>query len=253
MPDFCANIDTLFTEYPFLERCRAAKEAGFSAVEFTLPADVGLGELGDAVAYKGLKPALLEMPEAEAAFAFLKAMKNEFLASFERLLHVADFIECRQVFIPGKFIEDDKFDSERDSFIQALSAAGKMAKKEGVKILIGSKNPTENQGFYPASTLEILEILDELNDDKTFGFLYDVYHAQMAEGGLSNTLESLAELITHIRIAGVPMREEPDVGEVNYGYLFSLLEAGGYTGQISCAYTPRLKTQDGLKWMQSYL
>ena len=76
MVSFCADIDRLFVELPFLERCKAAREAGFSSVEFTLPDNVGLGELGDAVAYKGLKVAAMTMPEKDAASAFSKKTKN---------------------------------------------------------------------------------------------------------------------------------------------------------------------------------
>ena len=253
MTDFSADIDLLFGELPFTDRCRAAKNSGFSAVEFTMPDNVPLGELGDAAAYEGLKTSVIQMPEDKAALAFSKPMKKDFLAAFENLADKADFLECRKILIPGKILEEDEFDDARDAFVSALHAATGKAKKYGIKILIGFKNGVENPGFYPASTLEVLEILDELNDDKAFGYLYDVYHAQCTEGGLSNTLESLSSLISHVRIAGVPMHEEPDTGEVNYDYLLSLLDAAGYDGYVGCSYTPRLKTADGLKWMKKYL
>ncbi|KAG9341535.1 hypothetical protein JZ751_019040 [Albula glossodonta] len=43
----------------------------------------------------------------------------------------------------------------------------------------------------------------------------------------------------HVQIAQVPERNEPDSpGEVNYSYLFSLLERLGYQGYIGCEYKP---------------
>ena len=69
MVSFCADIDRLFAEIPFLERCKAAKDNGFASVEFTLPGDVGLGQLGDAAAYKGLKVMVITMPADQAALA----------------------------------------------------------------------------------------------------------------------------------------------------------------------------------------
>ena len=122
-----------------------------------------------------------------------------------------------------------------------------------MKILLGFKNPQELPDTYPSSTLEVLELLDELNDDKAFAYLFDVFQAQMCEGGLSDTIESLISLIGHIRIAGAPMGEEPDTGEINYDYLLSLLEMQGYQGHIGCSYTPRLTTAEGLKWMKKYV
>lgn len=253
MPEFSADIDLLFTELPFTDRCRAAKDSGFSAVEFVLPSDISLGDLGDAAAYGGLKTALLEMPAAQSDLAFSKSMKREFLEAFDRLTDTADFLECRQIYIPGKPLEEETFDEAREAFVAALHAAAPKAKRAGVKILLGFRNGVETAGFYPASTLEVLELMDELNDDKAFAYLYDVYQAQCTEGGLSNTLESLSSLIAHVRIAGVPLHEEPDTGEIDYSFLLSLLDASGYDGYVGCSYTPRLKTADGLKWMRKYL
>lgn len=43
----------------------------------------------------------------------------------------------------------------------------------------------------------------------------------------------------HIQIAQVPGRNEPDsAGELNFPYLFSLLEEMGYQGYIGCEYKP---------------
>lgn len=253
MTTFCAHIDYLFTDLPFLERCKAAWDAGFPSVEFVFPKDVGLGALGDAAAYKGLKVAVLEMPEEEAGLAFNKKMKAAFLESVDRMIDVADFLECKKIHISGKVLDGQNFEEAREAFISALHAAAPKVKQADMQILLGFHNTTDTPEFFPASTLDVLMILEDLDDDRAFSYLYDVYHAQTVEGGLSNTLESLTSLISHIRIAGVPMREEPDTGEVDYNYLLSLLEMNGYQGQISCAYTPRMKTLDGLKWMQKYV
>ena len=53
-------------------------------------------------------------------------------------------------------------------------------------------------------------------------------------------------------VAGVPERHEPDVGEVNYRYLFDLIDEVGYEGWIGCEYRPRRKTVEGLGWFAPY-
>ncbi len=253
MVAFSADLDCLFTERPFLERFKAAYDAGFAAAEFTLDPKIPLGELGDACAYNGLKTAVLTMPAEQSELAFNPKTKKDFLAHFDRLLDVADFIECKKVYVKGMTLTEENFDTARDAFVSALHAAGAKAKAQKVQILIGFENATENEGFYPASTLEVLQILDELDDDKAFAYLYDVYHAQTTEGGISNTLESLMPLIGHIRVAGAPLHDEPDNGELNYDYLFSVIETHAYAGKIGCSYTPRLTTETGLKWMKKYV
>jgi hypothetical protein len=51
-------------------------------------------------------------------------------------------------------------------------------------------------------------------------------------------------------IAGAPDRHEPDDGELNYRYLFSLIDRLGYAGWIGCEYRPAGRTEDGLSWIE---
>ncbi|MER2515648.1 MAG: TIM barrel protein, partial [Candidatus Accumulibacter phosphatis] len=46
---------------------------------------------------------------------------------------------------------------------------------------------------------------------------------------------------------------EPDDGEVNYPYLFRLLDELGYDGWVGCEYRPRGNTEDGLAWLRAAL
>jgi hydroxypyruvate isomerase len=55
------------------------------------------------------------------------------------------------------------------------------------------------------------------------------------------------------QIAGVPERHESDIGELNYPYLFDLIDALGYEGWIGCEYRPRAGTSAGLGWVKPYL
>ncbi len=60
------------------------------------------------------------------------------------------------------------------------------------------------------------------------------------------------DLTAHVQIAGVPDRHEPDLGEVNYPYLFEVLDATGYAGFVGCEYRPKGRTEDGLAWFAAY-
>ena len=78
----------------------------------------------------------------------------------------------------------------------------------------------------------------------------DLYHMQIMEGDLTMKLRKYAPLCGHIQVAGVPDRHEPDGGEVDYAYLFGVLEDLGYDGWIGCEYRPAGKTVDGLGWFR---
>lgn len=253
MTEFCADIDKLFTELPFEQRFKAAKSAGFSSVEFVMPEKMPLGKLGDLCAVDGLKPAMISLSDEQARLAFDAHAFDAFCELFEKVAETADFVEAPFIHIPAIDVADDKLDDAQAALADSLDEAAEIVKSYRKKILLGFKNPVENPQAYPSSISELLEILDEYDDDSTFGLMLDLYETQISEGGLSDALEKLMQFIGHIRIAGVPLRNEPDDGEVNYTYLLALLEAHGYAHAVSASYTPRAKTQTGLKWMKKFL
>ena len=67
-------------------------------------------------------------------------------------------------------------------------------------------------------------------------------------GDLARSFERHLPLIAHVQIAGVPERHEPDIGEINYPYLFDLMDRLGYAGWVGCEYFPAARTEDGLGW-----
>uniref|UniRef100_UPI00259CE714 TIM barrel protein n=1 Tax=Delftia sp. TaxID=1886637 RepID=UPI00259CE714 len=88
----------------------------------------------------------------------------------------------------------------------------------------------------------------------------DLYHCQIVEGDLAMKIRQYLPTgrVGHLQIAGVPERQEPDVGEVNYPYLFRLLDQLGYDGWIGCEYRPARgaaahATSEGLGWMKEWL
>jgi hydroxypyruvate isomerase len=75
----------------------------------------------------------------------------------------------------------------------------------------------------------------------------DLYHCQIVEGDLAMKLRKYLPTghVGHLQIAGAPGRNEPDVGEINYPYLFALLDELGYSGWVGCEYKPLRGAQAG--------
>ncbi len=69
------------------------------------------------------------------------------------------------------------------------------------------------------------------------------------EGDLAKRFEAHQAQIAHVQVSGVPERHEPSIGEVNYAYLFQLMDRLGYDGFVGCEYNPRGDTVDGLAWL----
>jgi hydroxypyruvate isomerase len=80
----------------------------------------------------------------------------------------------------------------------------------------------------------------------------DLYHCQIMEGDLASHIERLLPRTGHVQIAGNPGRHEPDRGEINYPFLFDLLDEQGYDGWVGCEYRPHGGTVEGLGWAKGF-
>jgi hydroxypyruvate isomerase len=50
----------------------------------------------------------------------------------------------------------------------------------------------------------------------------------------------------------VPVRCEPDEGEINYPAVFEAVDRLGWTGWIGAEYRPRALTEAGLSWGRAF-
>ena len=86
-------------------------------------------------------------------------------------------------------------------------------------------------GFYLNTQAQAYAILQEVGAPNLM-LQMDCYHMQIMEGDLAMKLRKYAPQCGHIQAAGVPKRNEPDTGEVNYSYLFDVLDEIGYNGWV---------------------
>lgn len=82
--------------------------------------------------------------------------------------------------------------------------------------------------------------------------LYDVYHMQLNEGSLCDTIKAYADQFGHIHVADVPGRHEPGTGEINYTKVFDQLAESGYTGRIGFELFTKTTTAEAVKAIISY-
>ncbi len=134
----------------------------------------------------------------------------------------------------------------------ALGGAGR--RHVGVDIMIEPINHRDMPGYY-LQTQDQAHSLAQTVQPPNLKVQMDLYHCQITEGDVASKLRQYLPTgrVGHIQIAGVPERHEPDVGELNYRYLFSVIDALGYSGWVGCEYRPRQDTSQGLAWMATML
>ncbi|WP_337996183.1 hydroxypyruvate isomerase family protein [Oleispirillum naphthae] len=257
MPRFSANLSFLFQEWAPEARFVAAREAGFKGVELPFPYDIGLGKLGDLLAMNGLQLAAFNAPAGdweagERGLAALPGREEEFFDGLERAFDLADFVDAKRVHVMAGLIpEKADFDEVYDTYVDNLTQAAKEARKRGLTVMIEPVSHAAIPGYMLETPDQALAVIADV-DDRGLGLMFDVFHAQMAQGRLAETIEAAMGSLAHVQIAGVPERAEPDAGEVNYPYLFDLLDAHGYSGWVGLEYRPRLGTLAGLRWARSW-
>ena len=255
MPRFAANLTMLFNELPFLERFKAAADAGFKGVEYLFPYPFAKEELAAQLEQHGLTQVLHNLPagnweQGERGIACHPDRVEEFRAGVDRAIEYATALRCRTVnclvgIAPAGVTEEVL----RRTVVDNLAYAAAKLKEAGIRLLIEPINTYDIPGFYLSRTEQALRILDEVGSDNLF-VQYDVYHAQRTEGELGATLTRHLNRIGHIQVADNPGRNEPGTGEINYGWLFRHIDRIGYDGWIGCEYKPAGDTREGLRWLQ---
>lgn len=257
MPRFAANLSTMFTEHAFLERVAAAAEAGFRAVECQFPYEVEAAALKDRLDAAGVQMVLINTPPGDFAagergLAGLPGREVEFAAGLEQALAYAETLACPQIHVmAGVLPQGVAREACWQIFKKNLTAAAERASAAGKLLLLEPINTRDIPGYLLNTPDEGAALIAELGLAPV-KLQFDFYHAQIMRGDLARSVERHLPVTAHIQIASVPERHEPDRGEVNYPYLFELLDRLGYAGWIGAEYFPAGVTEDGLGWAVRY-
>ena len=258
MPRFAANLTMLYNETPFLERFKAAADAGFKAVEFLFPYDFPKEQVAAALKNNGLALALHNLPAGdwaagERGIACHPDRVQEFRDGVEKAIDYAKALNCPQVnCLSGVLPKGVSADAARGVLVENLQYAAEKLAAEKIGLLLEPVNSHDIPGFFvdrPSFGFSLLDAAGARN----LKLQYDIYHAQVMEGDLANTMAREFARIGHIQLADNPGRNEPGTGEINFPFLFRRLDELGYSGWIGCEYKPKTTTTEGLSWVKPYL
>ena len=258
MPEFAANLSMMYQEYPFLDRFEAARRDGFSGVEFLFPYDFAATDIRRRLDDNGLTLALFNGPpgnwaDGERGLASLPDRQVEFRESVKRALDYATVLGNQRLHIMAGLIKPGQDRAVHHAvYIDNLAYAAKQAASLGITTVIEPINTRDIPGFFLNRQDQAHQIIAQVGADN-LKVQMDFYHCQIVEGDLAMNLRKHIDGVGHIQIAGVPERHEPDLGEINYPYLFALIDELGYKGWIGCEYRPRAGTSAGLGWLRPWL
>ncbi len=261
MPRFAANVSLMYAELPFLRRFEAAASDGFAAVECQFPYAFEATEVAAALRDAGLRLVLFNAPpgDLEAGDRGLSAIPGreaEFRSGVERAIGYAAELACPRLHLMAGLAGDEgpagagpaSRARQRAVYVENLRWAARRLAREGITALIEPINPRDVPGYLLNTQAQAHEIVAEVGEPN-LKVQMDLYHCQIVEGDVATKIRRYLSGVGHMQIAGVPGRHEPDLGELNYPYLFELVDALGYEGWIGCEYLPRGGTREGLGWI----
>ncbi len=257
MPRFAANLSMLYPQYEFLDRFAAAAADGFAAVEYLFPYDFSAQEIQQRLSDNGLVQALFNAPPGdwaagERGIASLPGREEEFRSGIARALEYAAVLGNDRIHVmAGLLPSEDLRERHHAVYVQNLAYAAEQAAKAGITILIEPINTRDMPGFFLNRQDQAQAICKEVGA-ANLKVQFDFYHCQIVEGDVISKLRRDFAGVGHIQIAGVPDRHEPNLGELNYAWLFDEIDRLGYTGWIGCEYRPKGDTSEGLQWLRDW-
>jgi 2-dehydrotetronate isomerase len=279
MPQFAANLSMLYPELPFLDRFEAAAKDGFKAVEYLFPYAFDAGELASRLQANGLQQVLFNAPPAgvdqdsiakawelhgSRGTACIPGKEAEFKTGVALALTYAHALKCPRIHLMAGLIPEGLTREDvQDTYARNLSWAASQAAQAGIDVLIEPINTRDIPRFFLNRQDHAHEIIS-LVGAPNLKVQMDLYHCQIVEGDVATKIRKYLPTgrVSHFQIAGVPERHEPNIGELNYEYLFRVIDEVsaqcGWQGWVGCEYRPKnggsvigngSGTSAGLSWL----
>jgi hydroxypyruvate isomerase len=225
-----------FNSIPLEEFAKSCKEMGIESIEL-------LGEKGWAIVAKaGLKCAVGYGTDWGIPKGFNRIQNHDkLIADFETMMPKA-----AEAGVPNLicFSGNREGMNDYEGLINCAKGLRKLmpsAEKYGVTIIMELLN-SYGHADYQCDKTPWGSVLCEMVGSERFKLLYDIYHMQIMEGNVVETINKYHQYIGHIHTGGVPGRNEIDeTQELNYPVIMRALINNGYKGYVGQEFVPAQK------------
>ena len=248
---YAANLSLMFAEYDVMDRFKKAAEAGFTHVEMLFPFHFDLDQIERELKENGQTMILFDTDAGDFAggdrgYLCHPDKKEQFYQSVKDAIAIAPRLGTKLLnALAGKVPPGVSFEEARATVVENLKRAAPLAEDAGIVLMSEGLNSVQTPGYFLDNSKLGFEIVDEVGSPAV-KFQYDVYHMQIMEGNLIDTIKANLSKIAHIQIADVPGRHEPGTGEINYPNVLKAIDESGYDGYVALEYVPAGGTVEGL-------
>jgi hydroxypyruvate isomerase len=243
-----------------LDRPRAARDAGFKAVEFWWPFDSPTPAEADVTTFidaiqdagvqlTGLNFAAGDMPAGDRGILSNPALTQAFRENVEIAVGIAETLGTR-AFNALYGNRDDEHTPATQDYVAAenLAYAARAADRIGATVLV---EPVSGAPRYPLLTAaDAIRVIDRVHDDHgaaNLRLLADLYHLHVNGDDITAAIADYGSRIGHVQIADAPGRGEPGTGEILIRTYLDHLAAQGYRGYVGLEY--KATKPDTFEWL----
>lgn len=249
---FSANLGFLWTNLALPDAIRAARAAGFDAVECHWPYETSASDVKKALAETGLPMLGLNTRRGNVAagdngLSAVPGREEEALAAISEAVDYAGAIGAKAVHVMAGYADGNE---AHEVFLRNLRAATELSGARGIGILIEPLNRFDAPGYFLKTTGQARAIIKEVGAPH-LRLMFDCYHVGRTEGDVIDRLTDLFPIIGHIQFASVPDRGAPDHGEIDFQKVFAEIASLGWTEPLGAEYKPIGKTEPTLGWLSA--
>jgi hydroxypyruvate isomerase len=259
---YLANCSMLFTEQPLLDRPRAARDAGFDAIEFWWPwpdqpapgdADVAafVASVQDAgVSLVGLNFFAGDLAGPDCGVLSIPVRAQQFRDNIDVAVGIGDQLGVRAFnALYGNRVDGVAPEQQDELAREQLRLAADAAAGIGATVLV---EPVSGPKPYPlrtaADAVAVVEAV-RAGGASSIGFLCDLFHLANNGDDVPAAIATYADLVAHVQVADCPGRGEPGSGELDIDGLLAELASRGYDGWVGLEYKPTTDTEASLAWL----
>ncbi|WP_435102035.1 hydroxypyruvate isomerase family protein [Halarchaeum sp. P4] len=176
---------------------------------------------------------------AERPAVSYPADREQAVADLERSITAAAELGASTLITTvGQRIDTHSAAAQQNAVVRVLREVAPTAEEHDVTVVLEPLNTRVDHPGYFVETSERGFTIVEAVDSSHVKLLYDVYHQQITEGNVTQTLTEHLDLVGHVHVADVPCRHEPGTGELDYAHVLGALDEAGYDGVVSGEFTP---------------
>jgi hydroxypyruvate isomerase len=135
-------------------------------------------------------------------------------------------------------------EAKYQSVFDGLRALAPLAEQAGITLLLEPLNiRVDHPGYFLNRSAVGFELVRAVGSPR-LRLLFDIYHMQVMEGNIIESLTRNLDVIGHIHVADVPGRHQPGTGELNYANILRAVREAGYDQYIGFELDPTVPSEE---------